>query len=172
MPQTRLDGTKILKKKSVEYPLEEAENIAKDVVSQLEKYSERIDIVGSIRRRKSIVHDIDLVVVAKPHFFNSGVLKIPNVRINRRGKKIIEVEYRGIQIDINLANNETYETLKLIKTGSEQHNIMLCTKAKKKGWHLYASGHGLYDGVRKIADTENEILQLILGKVPRPEERE
>jgi len=37
---------------------------------------------------------------------------------------------------------------------------------------LYASGHGLYDGVRKIADTENEILRLILGKVPKPKERE
>lgn len=172
MTQKRLDGTTVLDKKSVEYPLEEAESIAKDVVRQLDRYTERIEIVGSIRRRKPTVHDIDIVAIAKPHFFNSGILRMPNVKVNRKGEKIIEIEYCGIQIDINLANTETYETLKMIKTGSTEHNRKLCGIAKKNGMHLYASGHGLYKEHEKIESTEDGILKRLLGRIPRPEERD
>lgn len=172
MAQATLNGKKINETtKQTEHILEKAEEIARSVVRQLEKYTDKIDIVGSIRRRKQIVHDIDLVVIAKPHFFNSGVLKLRNVKVKRRGNKIIEIEYNGIQIDINLCNHDTYETLKLIKTGSTEHNKMLCIKAIQKCMHLYAGGQGLYKGHEKIADTEEGILKELLGKVPSPEER-
>ena len=47
--------------------LEEARDIAKRVKEKLMPHCERIEIVGSIRREKPIVHDIDMVLIPKPY---------------------------------------------------------------------------------------------------------
>ena len=55
------DAVKILS----ELDLEEAQRIAAEVKATVEAQCELIEVAGSIRRQKSIVHDIDFVVVAK-----------------------------------------------------------------------------------------------------------
>lgn len=35
---------------------------------------------------------------------------------------------------------ETFHTLFLIRTGSKENNVRLCSRAKSKGWKLHASG--------------------------------
>jgi len=52
-------------------PLAEAEEIASRVVEKLMPYCQRIEIAGSIRRRKSEAGDIDIVAEPKrvPHLF-------------------------------------------------------------------------------------------------------
>jgi DNA polymerase (family 10) len=167
--QKNLFGKKIKK----EFAFNDAQDIAEEVYIQISDNISKFEIAGSIRRKKPIVHDIDMVVVAKPYLLKK-IYELPNVKMISSGKKLIRFEYKGIQIDIYLANTETFETIKLIRTGSAQHNIKLCMKAQEKGWHLFADGHGLYDekNFKTIADTEEGILIALLGKNIPPEERE
>jgi DNA polymerase/3'-5' exonuclease PolX len=86
-----------------------------------------------------------------------------------------------MMIDLYLADETTYETLVLIRTGSKDHNIRLTTLSKGKGWKLKASGAGLVrtngkegkdEEILEVIDrTEDGILQKLLGRVPKPEER-
>ena len=55
------DAVKIL----AELNLEQAQRTATEVKSAVEAQCELIEVAGSIRRQKSIVHDIDFVVVQK-----------------------------------------------------------------------------------------------------------
>ncbi|MHA1664286.1 MAG: hypothetical protein ACTSVW_00420 [Candidatus Njordarchaeales archaeon] len=153
--------------------LEDAERIAWQVVRKLRPYCAKIEIVGSIRRRKPEVHDIDLVLVPADYFrLLMEIMKLG--RVIKQGPKLIEVKIPyGPQVDIYIANTQTFETIKLIRTGSKEHNIKLCKLAREKGWQLKADGTGLVDGNgRVIANTESEILEKLLGKWVKPEERD
>ena len=55
--------------------LETAQPIAKRVKEELTPHCERIEIAGSIRRGKPIVHDIDIVLIEKPE----SALIIPSI---------------------------------------------------------------------------------------------
>jgi DNA polymerase/3'-5' exonuclease PolX len=43
--------------------LKRAQEIASQVITKLAPYCERIEVAGSIRRRRPFVHDIDVVVI-------------------------------------------------------------------------------------------------------------
>ena len=157
-----------------EFPLEEAKGVANDVIVRLWEYAEKIEVVGSIRRKKPLVHDIDIVAIPKFMFFNKIHEGLPEAEIKTEGKALVRFDYRGIQVDIYIAKPQTYEVIRLIRTGSEQHNIRLCVLAKSRGLKLFANGDGLWNqkAFKKISDTEDGILKELLGKVPPPEERE
>jgi DNA polymerase/3'-5' exonuclease PolX len=59
------------------------------------------------------------------------------------GTKIIQRRYKGQQVDIYIADERTWPTLVLIRTGSRDHNIKLCNEARKKGMVLHADGSGI-----------------------------
>jgi len=77
------------------------------------------------------------------------------------------------QIDIYFASPATWATLLLIRTGSAENNIRLATLAKKKGWHLAASGDGLFDenDQRIAGDTEISIYKALGLPFQPPEKR-
>ncbi len=147
--------------------LEKAKEIALELCSNLETYCHKLMIVGSIRRNKPEVRDIDIVCIP------ISKIQLPyNSRIIRNGEKIIAFIHKGMQIDLYLSTEQTFETLVLIRTGSINHNKKLCTIAKEKGWKLKASGEGLIDGEGKIiANTEKSILETLLGQYVEPEMR-
>ena len=152
--------------------LEKAKAIADSVVEALEPYCERIQIAGSIRRRKATVNDIDLVLVPQDRWnLDSALLRMGNYKMS--GMKITRVEMDSINLDIYFATPETFATLLLIRTGSAQNNIRLAILAKKRGWHLAASGDGLFDeNNRRIAgDSEESIYQALGLRYQAPEER-
>ena len=146
--------------------LEEAKLIAERVKSTLALYCDRIEIAGSIRRQKPIVNDIDLVIIEKPDavlnlttaLFTMGVLKINGPDIKR-----LYLPNDNITIDIYIATPLNWSTLSLIRTGSKENNIRLCSLARRKGWHLEASGGGLCDedGNRIAGETEESIYQAL-----------
>jgi DNA polymerase (family 10) len=150
-------------------PLELAEQRANEFVEQIRDGCERFEICGSIRRRKPLIRDIDVVLIPKPAVFWP---KMAQFNAKTKGEKLVQIIYQGMQIDLYMATPETFETLRLIRTGSSYHNKLLCMKAQARGWHLHANGKGLVDSEGKvIADTEDGILQALLGKVPHPTER-
>jgi DNA polymerase/3'-5' exonuclease PolX len=154
--------------------LEEATEIAEELKNYFLPVVSKIAICGSIRRKKSKVNDIDIVLIPKENrTFNILINHLEGAQILKRGTKLIEFGYREMQTDLYVATPETFETLKLIRTGSTSHNIKLCMIAKKKGWSLHADGTGLLSDENNelIANTEESILIALLGKVVPPEER-
>ena len=156
-----------LKKK---IPLNEAITIAEELKTYFLNHANKVEIVGSIRRKKEFVNDIDFVVIAKPFFVNS--LFNLNIKMRKLGKKLLEFAYKDVQVDVYFANEENFEVIKLIRTGSANHNIKLCSLAKNKGMHLFADGQGLWKGFEKVSDTEEGILKELLGEYIEPEMRE
>lgn len=142
--------------------LEKAKTIANTVVKALEPYCERIEVAGSIRRRKAEVKDIDLVLIPKDRWnLDLALLRMGNYIMS--GKKIARVEMDSISLDVYFATEETWATLLLIRTGSVQNNIRLASLAKRKGWRLRASGEGLFNGhgERIAGDTEESIYETL-----------
>ena len=152
--------------------LERAQKIASEVVKRLSPYCQKIEIAGSIRRKKPTVNDIDLVLIPSDLWnLNAEVKKLGQVKMS--GQKIMRIMMGNTQLDIYVAREDTWATLLLIRTGSEENNIRLASKAKKQGWHLAASGEGLFNeaGERIAGDTEYSIYKALGLRWQLPEER-
>lgn len=153
--------------------LDKANDVAEDVVKLLKPFSYKIEICGSIRRKKPDVHDIDLVVIPNPEFYDEIKRIFSSDSFIRFGEKIIQLKHEGCQVDIYIATTKSFSVLKLIRTGSAEHNMKLCSMALARGMRLRANGIGLCDGNGYvIADTERKILTTLLGKYIEPEDRD
>jgi len=167
--------------------------IADRILKELSKHFIKYTVCGSIRRKKEFVKDIDIVAIPKPeseyqfgeYSLTSDIERMvplgfkqksdPKMFLN--GPKIKRFYQHGFMIDLYLADESTYETLILIRTGSTEHNIRLTKLARQKGLKLFASGKGLCEVndkdeiIRVVENTESGILQNLVGRVPLPEER-
>ncbi|MBA7616099.1 hypothetical protein ES703_23390 [subsurface metagenome] len=152
--------------------LERAQKIAEGVVGGLEQYCEQIEVAGSIRRKKPQVNDIDLVLVPRDRdALDHRLMQLGKLKMS--GLKIARIQMEEITLDVYYATPETWATLLLIRTGSVENNIRLCSLAKRKGWHLAASGDGLFDekGERVAWQSEEDIFRALGLPYQRPEER-
>jgi len=125
------------------FDLERAEIAARYLIKELQSGTNVIAIAGSIRRRKALVHDIDLVAIP---LGSGGLLAqcFQRMRISPKGgAKILKLQCMGIPVDLYIATPQTWATLLLIRTGSKEHNIRLCRRARSKGMTLKANGEGL-----------------------------
>jgi len=154
--------------------LAKATTIACQLLDQLNPYVHQIAIVGSIRRQKPEVHDIDIVAIPnEENLMASGYfdqrqlaanLADPHEKaIGSNGLKLSSFKYHGAQVDIYWATTETWATLLLIRTGSKQHNIRLCQLAQRRGLHLHASGDGLFRNGTRVSWESEEKLFASLG---------
>jgi DNA polymerase/3'-5' exonuclease PolX len=145
--------------------LEDARRIAEAFVDHVKGQCHRIEIVGSIRRGRPMINDVDIVAIPKnPRTFLAGI------KADQRGEKIIRLTFQGAKIDLYLAIENNYQVLRLIRTGSAAHNVKLAMIARKKGWQLKFD-NGLVTDKDEIR-TEAGILEALLGRVPEPRERE
>ncbi|GAI77874.1 unnamed protein product, partial [marine sediment metagenome] len=144
-----------------------------EVMGRLGPYCHCIEVVGSIRRQKDEIRDIDIVLIPA----NPGQLSQEIDRLGspiKDGEKLRRVNYKGTQVDIYYATLQTWATLLLIRTGSKLSNICLCSLAKKKGWHLAANGDGLFNENRErvAGDSEESIYEALGLEYKEPWERE
>lgn len=158
--------------------LEEATTIAEKVKESLSPYCEKLEIAGSIRRRKPVVHDIDMVLIEKPEaalILSSLIASMGRMELN--GDKLKRLWYGdklpSISIDIYIATPATWATLLLIRTGSKENNIRLASLAKRRGWQLKANGDGLFNerGERIAGETEQSIYEALGIPYQEPNER-
>ena len=163
--------------------LERGQKMAAEVIKRLSPYCQTtvrpgnkvrhwIEVAGSIRRKKPFVNDIDLVLIPTDLWnLHTELMKLGQLKMS--GQKIIRVMVGNTQIDIYVADEDTWATLLLIRTGSAENNIRLATLAKKKAWHLAASGDGLFNerGQRIAGDTEESIYEALGLRYEEPWER-
>lgn len=160
--------------------LERADKTAAQIIKCLAPYCKKkpdgqhyIEVAGSVRRRRPWVHDIDIVLIAEDHWNIRGeILRMGLVHTS--GPKLWRQKIADISVDYYFTNLEYWATIMLIRTGSTQNNIRLCTRANELGWMLHAGGEGLYDqdGKRIAGDTEESIYNALGLPYQLPEERE
>src|ERR1051326_7864590 len=111
--------------------LAQADKLAAKIAAELAPFCQRIEIAGSIRRRRPLVNDIDLVVLPFPDQVNAlreRVLR--NTSPISDGKEIILTRLaNGVQLDLWIAERPkedlfskaptNFGVLFLIRTGSK-----------------------------------------------------
>jgi DNA polymerase (family 10) len=159
--------------------LERAQKTAEAIIKRLEPYCKKredgkpyIQVAGSIRRRRPWVNDVDLILIPSDLWnLHHEIMGLGQTQA--AGGKIMRVMVGSIQVDIYIASEETWATLLLIRTGSADNNIRLCSRARELNWQLHADGSGLFDqnGKRIAGDTELSIYNALGLKWQEPWER-
>src|SRR5207248_3861593 len=99
----------------------------------------QVDIAGSYRRRKEIVHDLDLLAATKePEAITKFFVSHPLVEsIIAQGPTKSSVRLRsGVQCDLRVVSTAEYPFALAYFTGNKEHNIELRSRALKRGWTL------------------------------------
>lgn len=148
--------------------------VAEFIAKELAPYSRRHVIVGSLRRRRKFVRDIDLLLDPVDRL---GILRRLEVKCrvvsgrNLDAQNTIATLPDGLEINIFFARPPTedlispipgnYGTLLLCRTGSKQHNIVICERALEMGLE-YKPYLGLCrNGAIIASETEEEIYRLL-----------
>jgi DNA polymerase (family 10) len=99
----------------------------------------QVNVAGSYRRRKEIVHDLDLVVATKkPEAITKFFVAHPLVEsIIAQGPTKSSVRLRsGVQCDLRVVSPAEYPFALVYFTGNKEHNIELRSRALERGWTL------------------------------------
>jgi DNA polymerase/3'-5' exonuclease PolX len=156
--------------------LQETKQRAEGLLNFFKPYTDRIEIVGSIRRECPEVNDVDLILIPKSNFkealdkLNDEPQYLKHT-LKKKGEKMIVYELDELQYDLYICTEQNWEVIKLIRTGSKEHNKKLCLLAIKKGMSLKAGGEGLVKDGIVISNTEEGILKELLGKYIEPKDR-
>lgn len=158
--------------------LSNAQEIADRLLNALSPYCERIEIAGSIRRRKPDVNDIEIVAIPNPYdigLFASGIASILELFPVIRGQLPCKYTRRklpdGIEADFFFAVPENWGLIYAIRTGPADfsHHVLAC------GWvrNGYNSVNGMLirDGKTVSIYEESDLFRV--ARVPwiEPEDR-
>lgn len=147
--------------------LEEANPLAFKILTLVDAHCNKIEIVGSIRRRRPIVRDIDFVCVSKPVEWRKVGKELEymlDAKTNVSGKtvsgdkikRMLVPFARGhVQVDFYNTTPETWGVYELIRTGSADHNIWLARYALRNKMQLKYSV-GLVDKEGNVLASRNE----------------
>lgn len=171
-----LKGLEYYKKHKGKKLFFEVELIANDFKQTVSKINGvcYVEFAGSLRRKKEIVKDIDLILLIdnvntleniRMYFAESGI------EVIEFGDKFLRCLFRNINVDIRIANAENFVTMLHHFTGSKEHNEVLRMKAKEKGFKI--NEYGIFRGAEKInIKSEKDIYELLDLPYIIPELRE
>ncbi|MBI5474996.1 MAG: DNA polymerase/3'-5' exonuclease PolX [Ignavibacteriae bacterium] len=105
----------------------------------------RAEIAGSLRRRKEVIGDIDILVSAKdsvrPSLMNAFVRHSDVQAVVGQGEtKSSVVLSAGINCDLRIVNDDEFPFALNYFTGNKDHNVEMRSRAKKYGWSLNEYG--------------------------------
>ena len=140
------------------------QKIAVDICYKLQPFCEKINIAGSVRRKKQEPKDIEIVCIPKIEtqydmfgtLFTSGrstgfrdsVLALGEIIKGGTNGKYMQIKLsQGINLDLFMPDDFDYYRQYAIRTGSSDYAAkIIATGWKKKGWC------GSDKGLRKISD--------------------
>src|SRR5881398_1478844 len=115
----------------------EAETLRSDLAAHGDAF--QVDIAGSYRRRKEILHDLDLLVATKnPQAIMKFFVSHPLVEsIIAQGPTKSSVRLgSGVQCDLRVVSAKEYPFALAYFTGNKEHNIEMRSRALQRGWTL------------------------------------
>lgn len=145
----------------------------KEVIAS-EKSTGKVEIAGSLRRRKEVIKDIDILASSKnPKVLMDRFVYDPQVaRITGQGETKSSVVLKsGIAADLRVVSDAEFPYALMYFTGSKEHNVVLRQRAKDRGLKL--NEYALMKGEENVpCKTEADIYKkLDLPYIP-PELRE
>jgi DNA polymerase (family 10) len=149
-------------------PLGSALPLAEDLVDALRKRAPlgRIEIAGSIRRRRETVKDIDLVAVSDdPDRVMESFVRLPAVTeviMHGRTRSTVTVA-GGLSVDLRVVAPDEFGAALCYLTGSAAHNIRLREMAVRKG--LTVNEYGIFRAAddRRLGGADEEDVYRLLG---------
>ena len=159
--------------------LQQAITAANAVREALAPHCERIEIAGSIRRKRPICNDIDIVCIPKPYdtgLFESGIATVINKWEKVKGelpcKYTQRIHETGIKLEIYFAVPGNWGLIFAIRTGSADYaHKVLATGWVRKGyksidgwlWKVRYLDGGKFEKIKEIATPEEEDVFRIVG---------
>ena len=140
-----------------------------------------IVVAGSIRRKRPEVNDIDIVLIPQGWMWNTIIQVLKDrwlALVVEAGQELARLKIpvsatsEPVQVDIYRARPETWGVLLLVRTGSREHNIKLCSRAKAMNMMLSAKDGVVKDEKVIACRTEVEIFKALEMDFVEPERRE
>jgi DNA polymerase (family 10) len=160
------------------YPYAEAYEIALKVLEELKPHCERIEIAGSLRRKKADIGDIDMVLINKPYstgLFESGIATVINQWQKVSGelpcKHIERILPEGIKLDIYITTEENWGNIYAMRTGSKDYSHKVLGNGWVRQGFKSDGGYLFRDGERYEVREEKDLFKLIGVSYVEPENR-
>ncbi|MBS1623438.1 MAG: hypothetical protein JST83_05425 [Bacteroidetes bacterium] len=160
--------------------LEIALKRARQIQQELEPHCERVDILGSIRRKKPEVKDIEIMCLPKrkvrqPLFgdpiigkriasFTEAVTSLGRIiKGSPADGRYVQIDLWDIKLDLFIPQEQDYFRQYAIRTGSAQYSQDILARAwRKRGWV------GTEDGLRRESECIERSGKTWKCKVPEP----
>lgn len=151
---------------------------ARELVQKIKKIPgvQRVELAGSLRRRRETVKDIDILALAKDgKKVMDAFVKLPDIdKVVAKGDtKSAVILKMGLNCDLRVLAPEVYGAGLVHFTGSKEHNVALRTLAIKKGLKL--DEYGLFNnktGKNLACKSEEEVYDKLGMQYIPPEMRE
>ena len=173
-----LEGLASLSRRSGRIPLGRAYPLAQEIIATLKKVKGVVDAApaGSLRRMRSTVGDLDILVAAKDSsVVMEAFTKLPRVtRVLGKGETKSSIEFTdGVRAQVWVLPPEKFGTALVYATGSKDHNVRLRELALAKDLSLSEHSFARTKGKGEIfCATEEEVYKTLgLPWIP-PELRE
>ncbi|MFH1519142.1 MAG: DNA polymerase/3'-5' exonuclease PolX [Candidatus Omnitrophota bacterium] len=177
-----LRGVAILKKGRERTPFYLAQCSADSFIKELKKIKEvrKIEVAGSLRRKKAAIRDIDILVISSnPKKVMDKFASLPlvaQVLLKGQTKSSVLARDNNIQVDLRVVDKKSFGSALLYFTGSKEFNLKLRQLAMKNNYKI--NEYGLFSqgkklGEKFIAGASEEGIFTVLGMdYIRPELRE
>ena len=179
-----LKGIELLTRVSDKHLYSEAKKSADEILSIISKLKEvnRCEVAGSLRRKKEIIGDIDVVVSAEENNRQKIFKKfvgLPSVEsiLGQGDTKASVVLKSGINCDMRIVDDSEYPFALNYFTGSKEHNVEMRSRARKAGWSLNEYEFSAIEGEKRAkrppaCKEEDDIYRALGLKYVPPELRE
>jgi DNA polymerase/3'-5' exonuclease PolX len=164
--------------KEIKYPYAEAYMIALEVLEQLKPHCERVEIAGSIRRKKNEVGDIEIVAIPKPYstgLLESGIATVINQWQKVKGELPCKYTQRilpsGIKLDLFFAEEGNWGLTFALRTGSADYSHKVLANGWVRQGFKSDGGYLFKEGERYEVREEKDLFKLIGIPFVEPEYR-
>jgi DNA polymerase (family X) len=163
-----LAGIESLGRRSARIPLGKAYPLAMEIIEQLKGVKGVVDAqpTGSLRRMRSTVGDLDILVAAKDSAPVMDLfVKLPRInRVLGKGPTKSSIEFNdGVRAQVWVLSPEKFGTALVYATGSKDHNVRLREIALSKGLSLSEHFFSKLKGGEEIYCTTEEEVYKTLG---------
>ena len=161
-----LDGIGLVRKNDGCYLMSEALPVARALLAHLREFPgvRRASIAGSLRRRREIVRDVDLLAASDDapavmdHFTRAP--RVKEILAKGETKTSVRLD-SGLQVDLRVVTDAEFPCALAYFTGSKEHNVALRQIAQKKG--LKVNEYEITGGSKKIECKNEEDVYAALG---------
>ncbi len=151
----------------------QAHSIALGVLELLRPHCIRVEIAGSIRRKKSEVKDIEIVAIPKP--YETGLARVVNQWVKVKGEIPCKYTQRilpqGIKLDLFFAMEENWGHIFAIRTGSANYSHLVLAKGWVRAGYKSVDGYLTKEGERYEVREERDLFRMIGIPYAEPEDR-